>query len=305
MSTEKVSYLGLSECIKLSNGEIDLIAATAIGPRILFYGPRDGENVLGEHSQSEVKTALGIWKPYAGHRLWVWPELFPATYAPDNEPVEAQVDGELSLTLTQAEDTAGIEKQIRIELSVTGTGVKLTHKITSRNLWPIEVAPWAITVVSSGTAIVPRVPFESHDENVTAAQPLVFSTFTDLQDPRFLLGSRYILLSADRDRPGSQKFGLLNKQGWCAHLVHDSLFVKRFPLDERANYPDYGVNNEVYVEGLFMEVELLGPITVLGPGQSVLLTEEWNLFKKVGVKDVTDLEHLHRTVDPLIQTLFN
>ena len=44
MAMETVSCLGLPNCIKLSNGSVDLIVTTAVGPRILFYGPAGREN---------------------------------------------------------------------------------------------------------------------------------------------------------------------------------------------------------------------------------------------------------------------
>ncbi len=304
MSVETISYMGLPNCLKLSNGTVDIIATTAVGPRILFYGPTNGKNLLAHFPESQTKTALGTWKPYGGHRLWVWPELFPATYAPDNGPIEHSLENELALTLKQPVDGAGMEKQIRVTLATAGTQVTLEQTITSRCLWPVDVAAWAITVVACGTAIVPRVPFQTHDEYVTVAQPLAICAFTNLQDARFTLGSRYILLRADPAKADSQKFGLRNKQHWCAHLVDDTLFVKRFQHDDTAEYPDYGVNNEVYVEGSYMEVELLGPRCVIAPGESLTLTEDWHLFEGVDVSATeSDEERLHRAIQPAIQQI--
>lgn len=305
MSLETIPYMGLPNCIKISNGSVDLIATTDIGPRILFYGTAGGANLLALFPDSSKETALGTWKPYGGHRLWVWPEVFPATYAPDNSPVEHHAEGDLGLVLRQPVDAAGIEKQIRINLSANGTGVTLEQTVTSYNLWPIDIAAWAISVVACGTAIVPRVPFQTHNEYVTVTQPLAICAFTDLQDPRFRLGMRYIRLGADPRLPHSQKFGLRNKQEWCAHLVDDTLFVKRFAHEERAEYPDYGVNNEVYVEGGYMEVELLGPRRVVAPGESLTLVEHWHLFEGVGVKaEEPDENLLHKAIDPIIRSLF-
>ena len=87
MSLETLTYMGLPDCIKLSNGTVDVIATTAIGPRLLFYGPTGGRNVLAHFPEATKETALGTWKPYGGLRLWAWPEVFPATYAPDNDPI--------------------------------------------------------------------------------------------------------------------------------------------------------------------------------------------------------------------------
>jgi hypothetical protein len=302
MPIEKLSCLGIPDCLKLSNGTTDLIVTTAVGPRILFYGAAGGRNHLGSFPDNAVKTALGTWKPYGGHRLWVWPEVFPATYAPDNSPIQHHTHGDLSITLHQPTDGASIEKQIRITLAPSGSKVSIEHIVTSRNLWPVDIAIWAITIMQSGTGIVPRVPFASHDDYAPVTQPLALCAFTDFQDPRFTLGLKYILLRADPSRPNAQKFGLRNKEGWCAHLLGDELFVKRFSHHNRADYPDYGVNTEVYVEGAFQEVELMGPRRTVWPGESLTLSEDWHLVQ--GVKaDPANLDQLDRAITPVIQSL--
>ncbi len=304
MSVETVAFAGFDGCIKISNGTVDVIATTAVGPRILFYGPTGGKNLLAQFPENKVDTALGPWKPYGGHRLWVWPELFPATYAPDNDPIGHTVEGELSVLLQQPVDGAGMEKSIRVTVEPSGTGVRLEQTIKSHALWPVDIATWAITVVECGTAIVPREPFKTHAEQVVVTQPLAICAFTDLQDERFTLGLPYLLLRADPAKKDSQKFGLRNKQGWCAHLVADTLFVKRFQHDEQAAYPDYGVNNEVYVEGDYMEVELLGPRKTVCPGESLALVEDWNLFEGVGIHaDTRDVALLEKTIGPKVQQL--
>jgi len=302
MPITTVSCMGLPDCIQLSNGDVDLIVTTKVGPRILHYGTSGGQNHLAHFPDSSVKTALGSWKPYGGHRLWVWPEVFPATYAPDNDPIEHTAHGDLSVTLRRPIDGASIEKQIRITLAPSGSKVSLEHTITSHNLWPVDIAVWAITIVRSGIAIVPRVPFQTHDDYEPITQPLALCAFTDLQDPRFTLGLKYILLRADPARTNAQKFGLRNKEGWCAHLLGDELFVKRFHHENRANYPDYQVNTEVYVEGAFQEVELMGPRRVVWPGESLTLSEEWHLFQ--GVKaDPANLDRIDEAITPLIHSL--
>lgn len=304
MASETLSFMGLPDCIKLSNGTVDLIVTTAVGPRILFYGKTGGRNLLGQFPENSVKTALGEWKPYGGHRLWVWPELFPATYAPDSRPVQHRMEGEHTLVLEPPVDGAGIQKQLRITLEPTGTGVRLDHTVTSRNIWPINIAVWAITIVQSGVGIMPRVPFQTHDQYAPVTQPLALCAFTDLQDPRFSLGLKHIVLRADPSKPNSQKIGLRNKEGWCAHLLDDTLFVKSFQHENRGDYPDYDVNNEVYVEGAFMEMELLGPRRTVWPGESLHLSENWHLVDGIKVDaGAPDLDQLDSAITPAIQSL--
>ena len=299
MSLKPTTFMDLPDCLQLSNGTTDLVLTTTVGPRILFFGPTGGANLLGLFPDASKETALGTWRPYGGHRLWVAPELVPATYAPDSSPVGVTTSDDLSVTLTQSADASGFAKQMHVTLAPTGSLVTLRQTITSHNLWPVHVAPWAVSIVATGTSILPRVPFTSHDDVVCPSQPLALSAYTDLQDPRLTLGLRYILLHGDPAITHSQKIGLLVKEGWADHLVDDLLFLKRFPFFPDATYPDFGVNTEIYTEGRFQELELLGPQRVLQPGQSLTLTEDWNLLSIPGATAVRrDPEQLHTLLTP-------
>jgi hypothetical protein len=69
------------------------------------------------------------------------------------------------------------------------------------------------------------------------------------------------------------------------------LFVKRIPFDPKATYTDHGSNTEVYTEAGFFEVESLGPLVTLAPGQTASHTERWFLFEDVTIpKDDGALE---------------
>jgi len=49
----------------------------------------------------------------------------------------------------------------------------------------------------------------------------------------------------------------------------------------------------------FLEVETLGPVTKVLPGQSVELIERWGLFRNANVSELTD-EEIDRSVIPLV-----
>ncbi len=275
---DRIPYLGLPNCLRLRNADAELIVSTDVGPRVLRYALTGGENAFGEYPDKATETSLGAWKPYAGQRLWASPELFPATYAPDNSPIAHRPTSELSLELEQSQDAAGLVKQMTITLAEHGPGVEITYSITNRNLWPIAIAPWSIVALNRGVAVLPREPFRSHDQTVSVAQPLSLFFFTDLQDSRYTLGQKYILLRADAQHTAAQKIGICNKRGWCAHLCETSLLMKRFTYDPAAIYPDDGANNEAYVAGAYMELELLGPVETLQPGETASFRESWQLF---------------------------
>ena len=89
---EKVTCLGLPNCLRLANGDAEIVVTTDVGPRIVRYARAGGENVLGEFPDAAKATSLGEWKPWGGHRLWAAPEAVPRTYYPDNGPVAFETD---------------------------------------------------------------------------------------------------------------------------------------------------------------------------------------------------------------------
>jgi hypothetical protein len=282
-TVEKISYLGLPNCYKLSNGTVEVVVTSDVGPRIVRYGFAGAENILGEVPDATLATELGDFKPWGGHRLWVAPEAKPRSYAPDNSPVAVAFEGERAIRLTAPVEAAtGIEKEMHIALDADGSGLNVGHRITNRNLRAIEGAPWALTIMrGGGTAIFPQEPYISWDDYLLPARPLVFWHYTDLTDARWAIGKKYLRLSTDAGANHPQKVGMMNKQGWAAYQYGSTLFVKRFAYAEGATYPDYGCNCETYTSGDFIEVESLAPLGRLEPGASAEHSERWTLFRDV------------------------
>ena len=292
---EKINYLGL-DCCRLSNGEVELVVTTGVGPRILRYAFAGEENILGEAPDAVAETELGVWRAWGGHRLWTAPEAKPRSYAPDNDPLDFQAAGDNAIRLVQQADASGVQKEMAIALDAGGTNVTVRHRITNRNLWAIEAAPWALTIMNGGgVAVFPQEPFRAWADYLLPARPLVLWHYTDLTDPRWTLGQKYIRLRCDPQSPEPQKIGLLNKQGWAAYLRGETLFVKRAAYVEGASYPDYNCNFETYTAGAFIEVETLGAIARLEPGESAEHTEAWSLLSGVTA------ENLDATLDALAE----
>jgi hypothetical protein len=100
-----------------------------------------------------------------------------------------------------------------------------------------------------------------------------------MADPRWTWGSKYIQVRQDPAATVSQKAGFLNRQGWAAYVLGGEVFVKRYPFLKDAEYPDYNTNTQVYTDAEILEVETLGPLTVLAPGASAEHREEWTVHR--------------------------
>jgi hypothetical protein len=282
VKVDRVPCPGRGQCVRLANGTVEVLMATEIGPRIVRYGFVGGDNLLGWVPETSVKTDLGEWKPWGGHRLWTAPEHMPRSYSPDNGPVDVKVDGR-TVTLTQPiEPKTGIEKVLTVTLAESGTGVTVGHRLVNRSLWDVPVSPWALTIMNTGgTIILPQEPYASHDDALLPARAMTLWAYTDLSDPRWQIGPKFLRLRTDAARAGSQKVGIANRQGWAAYHRNGQLFVKRYDWIDSATYPDFGVNTEAYTAGTFVELETLGALVTLAPGATASHEERWFLFRDI------------------------
>ena len=298
---EKFNYSGWENCIRLTNGKIELIATADVGPRIICFGFNGGQNLLREFSDQLGKTGGDEWRIYGGHRFWHGPEANPRCYFPDNTPVKYKWNGKTLKLIQDVETTTGMQKEIEITLSPKEDQVNLLHRLTNKNLWNIELAPWALTVMAlGGRAIVPQEPFQTWEERLTPARPLVLWAYTDMSDPRWIWGSKYIQLKQDPKAKTRQKLGVLNTHGWIAYYLNEELFIKRYKYDPKAKYTDFGSNTEIYTDSDIFEVETLGAIENIPPEGSVEHIESWLLFKTNF--DETE-ESIDKNVLPLVQKL--
>jgi hypothetical protein len=284
---EKVPYLDSPNNIRMSNGTVELILATDYGPRIMRYAPAgsgNDDNVFATipPTKPNLHTDLGDWFIRGGHRLWHAPEAVPRSYVPDNTPIQYQIDGSTVKLIQPVEAPTQIQKEIWVTLDPQGSHVTVVHRLTNKGLFPVEMSCWAMSAMNKGgKSILPQEPYQSHDEEVRPARSMTFWGYTNLTDPRWMIGKSFITLTQDPNIKESQKIGILNRQGWAAYARNGELFFKRFPYDKTKTYPDLGCNAETYTDNTFLELESLGPLETVAPGETLIYTENWWLFKNV------------------------
>ncbi len=296
---ENFKYGGWENCIRLTNGEIEIVVTIDVGPRIIRFSFIGDQNLFGEMKQQHGKTGGDEWLIYGGHRFWHAPEAVPRTYYPDNSPVEYDWIGE-TLKLTQStEETTGIQKEIEITLGSGNSGVRLLHRLINKNLWDIETAPWALSVMAqSGRAIIPQEPYVTWGESLLPGRPFVLWPYTRMGDPRFVWGNRFIQVKQDPKAKTRQKIGVLNTLGWIAYYLNGQLFIKRYNYDPEACYPDFGVNTEVYTDMDILEMETLGNMKKIPPQGITEHIENWFLFR---AKLDRDEELLESKLIPIVR----
>lgn len=300
LTVRSVAYQGWKNCCRISNGKIELIVTTDVGPRVIRFGFVGGQNLFKEYPAQLGKRGGKTWRIYGGHRLWHAPEDSFRTYFPDNFPVNVERTGNTIRFLAPVETTCGIQKEIAITLSA-GNRVNLVHTLRNTGAWAIEVAPWALTVMNTGgTCIIPLPKRGTHPEDLLPGNLIVPWLYTDMSDPRWTWGRKYILLRQVPAKTSTpQKLGALVPDGWAGYVRENQLFVKTFDCVPGAKYADFGCNFETFTNDEMLEVETLGAFTKLEPGQTVAHTETWHLFD--GVPQPKNDRDVDRHVAPKIK----
>jgi hypothetical protein len=296
---EPVAYAGWPHCYRITNGEVELIVTTDVGPRIIRYGFIGGQNLFAEFADQLGKSGESWWAMRGGHRLWIAPEVVPDTYALDNAPVLVTI-GEDAITLLQpVEPETGLQKELSIAFTENGH-VAVTHRLQNASRRARRVSIWAITqMVKGGVAIAPFPPRGCHQERLQPTHPMIMWAYTDFTDKRWTLTKNYLILKQDADDHSPQKAGMFNENTRAAYLSGTDLFVKRYRADCDLAYPDFQASFEVFTNGGCLELETLSPLVDLQPGQSSTHLETWSLHRDVQLIELTESE-IDRAILPFL-----
>lgn len=304
MTIEKENYLGWPNTYVVRNAEVELRVVTDVGPRIIDFRRRVGPNVLYVRESEAGQSGEPHWVFRGGWRLWVAPEQQGTTYAPDNAPCAVEVEADRLRVTGPPQPQAGIQKIVEVTLSATEPRARLKARIRNIGRTSVRYAAWSLPVLRpGGRAFLPvdRGPLDAFD----AVRRYILWSYTRFDDPRYRWGNELIevdhrKVAQGRVHPGhtrrtdESKIGTDSRQGWAAYLWQKQLFFKRFAAQAPGEYPDGGSTTEVYSSVEFLELENLGPLSVIEPGEEIVLPEDWWLFDAVDIPEAARSEDHER-----------
>jgi hypothetical protein len=273
-------------------GAAVVTVAIGAGPRILGYRLSGGEEQLfASLPDAEIThPAVGRFRFLGGHRLWRAPENPAVTYQPDDEGASVRLI-EHGVALTGPRGGDDIVKEIIVHQR--GDATVVDHRLRNEGRSPVDVAVWAITQLApGGTATLPQPIDTSDPDGVLPNRHLVLWPYTELSAPEVSFGVDAVEVQAST-RPVKFKIGMPNRRGWLAYRLADRLFVKWAPLhDDRLTYADMGASVQCYRDERFMELETLGALTAVAPGEATSHREVWTILHLDGLTVADRLREL-------------
>ncbi len=300
---EVVSYRHYGRCYRLFNDQIELLITAELGPRIIRFGFIGGENEFAEVDLSIAIPGHGTWRLYGGHRFWHAPEDMIRTYIPDGNPVEFSTRDDFLRVRQPIQPETGIEKELDISLASETAAVTVVHRLRNRNLWPVELGAWALSAMKSGGACIVPLPERKAPSpgQLPAISTITIWQYSDMSDRRFGWGQKYITVKQDPAYAAPQKIGALAPDGWAAYARDGHLFVKTFDFVPGAIYPDGCCSLEIFLNHEMLELETLGPLTRLDPGECIEHKETWHLYH--GISAPASESDIDETILPIVRQL--
>jgi hypothetical protein len=268
----------------LSNPLIEAIVVPAIG-RVMALRRVGGENVLWEDlalDGSSASVDAEGWNNYGGDKVWPSPQdrwealtarAWPPPEAFDSRPYDCEVSGcELVLRST-VDPQYGIQALRRILLAPNRPVMTIATTFRKLAGEPVHTGIWVITQARDPERIFALLP----------ERPSMASGFLQQMGPApkdFGIHGRLLELSRDpfeKIKLGTEGLSLL----WVGEQT-----MLRIDAPERpGEYPDGGSRTEVYTNSdplPYVELETLGPLATLHPGQEMEWTNTYTLTQRTG-----------------------
>lgn len=283
VTVERIVYCGWQDSYRITAGAYSIVVVPEIGGRIMEYS-LESMNALWENVDEFGKTypIAKEWHNYGGYKTWVapqskwgWPPDPMLDFGKANVEIVENSKGVPTIKITGA---ASLKSGVMFtkEVSLTESGeVTLKQRMHNISGDTFLGSIWDVTQVGTPCFVVFPIRKQSRipgglaylmGESKSTGQ---FVRNGDLCITRYLGEAGKI--GSDSDGP------------WMIWFKDDLAYVKLFdPMQRGAQYPDGGCSVEVFTsdkEAGYVEMEILGPLVELEPGDSTELTEKWRIFR--------------------------
>jgi len=301
------------ESEKFRNAFIRLDVVPALGGKIMGY-EFQGDQILWHDTTREGELygseGYGFGESFfnpGGAKVWPAPQGWggegewpgPPDNVLDGSPYEINREDGV-ITVTSPSDTGEGRSGLRFEhsyslrksSSITDLSLSMSNVVDRQVTWGL----WHLATVPVDRELTVYVPVDEGDWSVL---------YGDEDNPQWLGVEDGLFRARYEQRVG--KVGMKTREGWAAwhDEENDIVFALMFPVEKGKTYPDGGSNFEIWTSGAGtfkangrdftteyspesanMELEVLGPLTALKPGENATLELQWGVCRCSGVKRV-------------------
>ena len=295
-----IEYFGYDDAIELSNGECMAILTPAVGGKIMSYqlkGKEALEIISGEEGyrydpnepEKRIFSGAGRFDFGLETRVAKRDELWLGAWT-------SKITGPRQATLTSVRHEAtGIQVERTFTLAAEGTHLRCTQTLINIGSKTKRHNHWSRTFgKGGGIVVIPVSDWSRYENHYAMFEPGNRINLSPENEGIYIKDDCLVVSQA----PEHAKLGMDSMEGWFSYLIpNDLLFVKKYPV-----YPDklYGERIPMtisiwYVENFrntltTAELEPIGPLETIAPGERVSFTEDWYLVEHDFPEDKTKLD---------------
>jgi hypothetical protein len=281
----RFTHEGWTDCVRMSNAVSEVLIVPEIG-RVMQFRLNGEESAFWENSALRGKppdAKSKDWSNFGGDKTWPspqadWPKVtrrgWPPPPAFDQMPVKATTQGSIVTLASPVDPWFGIQTTRVLELHPTEPRLTIRttyHKVEGGS---VKAGVWIITQLKEPALVVVPLPEKSLFAGGFGRQS------GDSVPADLTVSDR--LLSLRRHPTKSSKVGT---DAETLLWVGDKTMVR---IDSSrmagAEYPDNGSSAEIYTNGgedwKYVELEMLGPLATLKPGDTLAQTNSYTLFRR-------------------------
>ena len=301
-------FRGIARVSDSSDGALQLrnettqVTLSPVGGRVLKY-ERRGKNVLFLSKDDNTIPPGRKSKVMSAGRFDVGPEqklirseaIFSGRYS-------QKAIGDRKFQLTSVIDPESkMQVQRTFELATDSSELRITQKVTNHGEQPFYQHYWSRTfAVHGGICVIPIDRQRSLLPNYFLIAKNRFLVDFKPNDDAVEQRGDFLVVTKP---PAFPKLGFDSVRGWVAYQTRQGqLFVKKFPVFPDRKYGDPGQMNFAiwYPKSSFLpacEIEPIGPLVYLQPGESTQYTVKWYLLdREFPAKGIVDPLAIQKTV---------
>lgn len=287
--TKRIDTLGYKNCIQITNANCKVILDPNVGGRVLVYSIENknvlyinpaNNGVLYEPGEKMFEVSAGRFDVGFGfknrelltHGTW-----------------KAEILDDFSARLISQKNTINGFQLIReFRLDSSSTHLACTQLIKNISDTVVIAGHWGRTFVEGGgIAITPLNPKSRYEKGyITNGLNKMLIQYHDSSD-NIRIGNNMLEILGEVPY---HKFFFDSHEGWLAYIsLSNLLYVNTFDVCKTCAYGDVvsSTSSFWYNKTRVCEVEPMGPLGFIEPGQSYSFTENWWLFPYKYPKDKT------------------
>ena len=283
-TVERVTYHGWKSALRIRNERTEVVVVPEIG-RVMSLRFLNGENVFwedrsldGKHGDVSGKEWVNFggdktwpapeadWSKYTGRTKWMPPAAF------DSMAHTARIEDRDVVLTSPVDPHYGIRTIRRVHLDAFCLRITTTYERVSGK--PSKIGIWVITQFKEPVNVT--VPFAKNSAFPDGYSILVGKPWTQLQQT-MKPGFNHLEITRDPKAPHKMACAA-NALTWVGRKETCGVLSPRMRFGK---YPDGGASAEVYTNAnpkKYVELEMLGPLSVMKPGDRISRTNDYILL---------------------------